>query len=126
MGLMAKQEMKEISKAVGKYFKVSPQKARLVVDLIRGQNVTKALGILKVTPKRACRPVEKVLKSAIANAKEKQPTVDVDDLFVHRAYVDYGPTKMWKRIRPTSMLKTMRIIRRHSHISIHLAERQTQ
>jgi large subunit ribosomal protein L22 len=123
---MAKREMKPVSKAVGKYFKVSPQKARLVVDLIRGQNVTKALAILKVTPKRACRPVEKVLKSAIANAKEKQPTVDVDDLFVQRAYVDYGPTKMWKRIRPTSMLKTMRIIRRHSHISIHLAERQTQ
>lgn len=123
---MGKKEMKEVSKAIGKYYKVSPQKARLVVDLIRGQNVTKALGILKVTPKRACRPVEKVLKSAIANAKEKQPTVDVDDLFVHRAYVDSGPTKMWKRIRPTSMLKTMRIIRRHSHISIHLAERQTQ
>jgi large subunit ribosomal protein L22 len=123
---MAKQEMKEVSKAVGKYFKLSPQKARLVVDLIRGKNVTKALGILKVTPKRACRHVEKVLKSAIANAKEKQPTIDVDDLFVHRAFVDSGPTKMWKRVRPTSMLKTMRIIRRHSHISIHLAERQTQ
>jgi large subunit ribosomal protein L22 len=123
---MAKQEMKEVSKAVGKYFKLSPQKARLVVDLIRGKNVTKALGILKVTPKRACRQVEKVLKSAIANAKEKQPTIDVDDLFVHRAFVDSGPTKMWKRVRPTSMLKTMRIIRRHSHISIHLAERQTQ
>jgi large subunit ribosomal protein L22 len=117
------EEISEISKAKGKYFKLSPQKARLVVDLIRGQNVGKALGILKVTPKRACRPVEKVLKSAIANAKEKQPTVDVDRLFVYRAYVDSGPTKMWKRIRPTSMLKVMRIVRRHSHISIHLAER---
>ena len=113
----------EISKAKGKYFKLSPQKARLVVDMIRGQNVGKALGILKVTPKRACRSVEKVLKSAIANAKEKQPTVDVDRLFVYRAYVDSGPTKMWKRIRPTSMLKVMRIVRRHSHISIHLAEK---
>lgn len=117
------EEISEISKAKGKYFKLSPQKARLVVDLIRGQNVGKALGILKVTPKRACRSVEKVLKSAIANAKEKQPTVDVDRLFVYRAYVDSGPTKMWKRIRPTSMLKVMRIVRRHSHISIHLAER---
>jgi large subunit ribosomal protein L22 len=113
----------EVSKAKGKYFKLSPQKARLVVDMIRGQNVAKALGILKVTPKRACRSVEKVLKSAIANAKEKQPTVDVDRLFVYRAYVDSGPTKMWKRIRPTSMLKVMRIVRRHSHISIHLAEK---
>ncbi|HEY4492137.1 MAG TPA: 50S ribosomal protein L22 [Acidobacteriota bacterium] len=117
-------EIKEVSKAKGKYFKVSPQKARLVVDLIRGKDVTKALGILKVTSKRACRPVEKVLKSAIANAKEKQPTIDVDNLYVHRAYVDSGPTKMWKRIRPTSMLKVMRIVRRHSHISIHLAERR--
>jgi large subunit ribosomal protein L22 len=114
----------EVSKAKGKYFKVSPQKARLVIDLIRGQNVGKALGILKVTPKRACRPVEKVLKSAIANAKEKQPTIDVDRLYVYRAYVDSGPTKMWKRIRPTSMLKVIRIVRRHSHISIHLAERE--
>jgi len=117
------QEVSEISRAKGKYFKISPQKARLVIDLIRGQNVTKALGILKVTPKRACRPIEKVLKSAVANAKEKQATVDVDRLYVYRAYVDSGPTKMWKRIRPTSMLKTMRIMRRHSHITIHLAER---
>ena len=121
---MATKEVTEVSKARGKYFKVSPQKARLVVDLIRGQNVTKALGILKVTRKRACLPIEKVLKSAIANAKEKQPTIDVDRLYIFRAYVDLGPTKMWKRIRPTSMLKVMRMVRRHSHISIHLAERQ--
>src|SRR3972149_6804448 len=121
---MEVKEITEISKAKGKYIKVSPQKARLVVDLIRGQNINKALAILKVTKKRACRPIEKVLKSAIANAKEKQPAVDVEKLFIHRAYVDSGPTKMWKRIRPTSMLKVMRIMRRHSHISIHLAERQ--
>lgn len=116
-------EITEVSKAKGKYFKVSPQKARLVVNLIRGKDVPQALGILKVTSKRACRPVEKVLKSAIANAKEKQPTVDVDRLFVSNAYVDSGPTKMWKRIRPTSMLKVIHIVRRHSHITIHLAER---
>jgi large subunit ribosomal protein L22 len=117
------EEISEVSKAKGKYFKLSPQKARLVINMIRGQNVGKALGILKVTPKRACRPIEKVLKSAIANAKEKQPTVDVDRLYVYRAYVDSGPTKMWKRIRPTSMLKVMRIMRRHAHITIHLAEK---
>ena len=113
----------EVSRAIGKYFKVSPQKARLVVNLIRGQNVTKALTILKVTPKRACKPVEKVLKSAIANAKEKQPTLDVDNLYISRIHVDTGSTKMWKRIRPTSMLKVIHIMRRHSHITIHLAER---
>jgi ribosomal protein L22, bacterial type len=123
---MAKEvkEITEVSRAKGKYFKVSPQKARLVIDLIRGQNVIKALGILKITPKRATRSIEKVLKSAIANAKEKQPTIDVDRLYVYRAYVDSGPTKMWKRIRPTSMLKVMHIMRRHSHVTIHLAERQ--
>lgn len=118
--------MTEVSRAKGKYFRVSPQKARLVVDLIRGQNVTRALGILKITRKRACRPVEKVLKSAIANAKEKQPTLDVDQLVVYRAYVDSGPTKMWKRIRPTSMLKVMHIVRRHAHISIHLADKSAE
>lgn len=118
--------MTEVSSAKGKYFRVSPQKARLVVDLIRGQKVTRALGLLKITRKRACRPVEKVLKSAIANAKEKQPTIDVDQLVVYRAYVDSGPTKMWKRIRPTSMLKVMHIVRRHSHISIHLADKSAE
>ncbi len=117
-------EITEVSKAKGKYFKISPQKARLVIDLIRGQDVIKALGILKITPKRATRSIEKVLKSAIANAKEKQPTIDVDRLYIYRAYVDSGPTKMWKRIRPTSMLKVMHIMRRHSHVTIHLAERQ--
>ena len=86
--------------------------------------MTQALGLLKVTPKRACRHVEKVLKSAIANAKEKQPTLDVDRLYVHRAYVDSGPTKMWKRIRPTSMLKVIHLMHRHSHITIHLAEKK--
>src|SRR5205085_11490399 len=106
---MEKQEISEISKAKGKYFKISPQKARLIVDLIRGQNVTKALHLLKVMPKRGSRHVEKVLKSAISNAKEKQPALDVDLLYIYRAYVDSGPTKMWKRIRPTSMLKTMHI-----------------
>ena len=120
---MATKEVTEVSKAKGKYVKISPRKARLVVNMIRGQNVVRALTILKVTPKRACKHIAKVLKSAIANAKEKQATLDVDNLFIYRAYVDSGPTKMWKRVRPTSMLKTMRIMRRHSHISIHLAER---
>jgi large subunit ribosomal protein L22 len=118
------QEIAEVSRAKGKYFRVSPQKARLVIDLIRGRSVNQALGLLKVTPKRACRHVEKVLKSAIANAKEKQPTLDVDRLYVHRAYVDSGPTKMWKRIRPTSMLKVIRLVHRHAHITIHLAEKK--
>lgn len=117
-------EITEVSKAKGKYFKISPQKARLVVDLIRGRNTTQALAMLKTLPKRGCRHVEKVLKSAIANAKEKQPTIDVDRLYIFRAYVDSGPTKQWKRIRPTSMLKVMHIMHRHSHITIHLAERQ--
>ena len=121
---MAEQQVTEVSKAKGKYFKISPQRARLVVNLIRGRNVPQALGLLKVTPKRACRHVEKVLKSAVANAKEKQPTVDVDRLFIYRAYVDSGPTKMWKRIRPTSMLKVIRLMHRHSHITIHLAEKK--
>ena len=122
---MAEQQVTEVSKAKGKYFRVSPQKARLVVNLIRGRNVPQALGLLKVTPKRACRHVEKVLKSAVANAKEKQPTVDVDRLYVFKAYVDSGPTKMWKRIRPTSMLKVIRLMHRHSHITIHLAEKKS-
>ena len=106
----AAKEITEVSFAKGKYFKISPQKARLVVNLVRGRNVTQALGILKITPKRGCRHVEKVLKSAIANAKEKQPTIDVDRLYVRRAYVDSGPTKMWIKVRNPKAPAATRIL----------------
>src|SRR5205807_8160517 len=81
----------KISKAEARYIRVSAQKARLVVDLIRGQKAGAALNTLRVTNKRIAPTVEKVLQSAIANAQHKNEDVDVDRLFVSEAYVNEGP-----------------------------------
>jgi len=104
--------------AKGKYLRGSPQKARLVVDLIRGKNVQQSLAILRLTNKRATKPIEKVLLSAIANAKEKNAAADVDDFIVERAVVDTGPTKWRRRVRPAPMGRAYRQQRRYKHVSI--------
>lgn len=107
-----------ISKATAKYVKGSPQKARIVIDAIRGKMVGDALGVLHASPKQYATRVEKVLKSAIANAENKNEAIDVDQLFVSRAYVDQGP--MLKRIKAASMGRAVRILKRYSHITIEL------
>jgi large subunit ribosomal protein L22 len=104
--------------ARGKYLKGSPQKARLVIDLIRGKNVREALAILRFTKKRATRAIEKVLLSAVANAREKNATADVDRFVVNRAVVDMGPTKWRRRVRPAPMGRAYREQRRCKHITI--------
>jgi large subunit ribosomal protein L22 len=108
--------------AVAKYIKGSPQKARLVIDLIRGRNVTEALGVLKVANKRAAKPIEVTLRSAIANAQQKADqlnvAIDVDRLLVSAATVDLGPTKFRRRVRPAPMGRAYRERRWQSHIMI--------
>jgi len=104
--------------AKGKYLKGSPQKARLVIDLIRGRNVQDALAILRFTNKRATKSIEKVLLSAVANAKEKNATADVDQFIVEKAIVDSGPTKWRRRVRPAPMGRAYRQQRRCKHVSI--------
>lgn len=104
--------------AKGKYIKGSPQKARLVIDLIRGRNVQEALAILRFTKKRATRAIEKVLLSAVANAKEKNAAADVDQFIVDRAVIDSGPTKWRRRVRPAPMGRAYREQRRYKHITI--------
>ena len=84
------------SKAVARHVRIGPRKVRLVVDLVRGQHVEEALGTLNALPKKAARIVTKVLNSAIANAEDTQ-NVDVDRLYIKRAFVDEGPT--WGRWR---------------------------
>ena len=106
------------AKAKGKYLRGSPQKARLVIDLIRGKDVQEALAILRYTNKRATKPIEKVLLSAVANAKEKNATADVDHFVVDHAVVDLGPTKWRRRVRPAPMGRAYRQQRRYKHISI--------
>src|SRR5947209_16968193 len=109
------------AKAEARYIRVSPQKACLVVDLIRGQNAGAALTTLRTTNKRIAPTVEKVLQSAIANATNKSTDVDVDQLVVSEAYVHEGPRM--KRVRPAPMGRAYRYQRRMSHIVIKVAEK---
>ena len=105
--------------------RVSPQKARLVLDLIRGRRVEDALNTLMFTKKRVAPTIEKLLRSALENANyfstEKGEDVDVDNLYVKRAVANDGPRM--KRIRPAPMGRAYRYVRRISHIEIALAER---
>ena len=110
------------ARASSKYLRLSPQKVRLVVDLIRGQNAGQALNILRFTKKRATHEVEKVLLSAIANAEQKNESVDVDRLVVARAYVDDGPRA--KRIRPAPMGRAYRYQRRMCHVTVVVEEQK--
>jgi large subunit ribosomal protein L22 len=112
------------AKAEARYIRVSPQKARLVVDLIRGQQAGKAITTLRTTNKRIAPTVEKVLKSAIANAQNRSDDVDVDNLIVSEAYVHEGPRM--KRIRPAPMGRAYRYQRRMAHIVIKVAEKVTE
>jgi large subunit ribosomal protein L22 len=113
-----------ISKAQAKYIRGSERKARLVIDQIRGQEVGKALEILAFSPKRASHHVQECLKSAIANAQEKDTMIDVDELIISKAVVDKGPTM--KRIRPRAMGRAFRINKRFNHITIELSSPTTE
>ena len=110
------------ARAEAKYIRYSPQKARLVVDLIRGLPAGKALNLLRFTKKRVAHEVEKVLRSAIHNAENKSEDVDVDALYVSRAYVNEGPRM--KRIRSAPMGRAYRYQRRMAHMVVHVAEKK--
>ncbi len=110
------------ARATAKYIKGSPQKARLVIDLIRGKKVEEALGILRFSRKRASGPIEKVLRSAIANAESRSPNLDVEELVVREAYVNSGPTKNRRRLRPAPMGRVYTQMRRQSHITIRVSD----
>ncbi len=110
------------ARAEARYIRCSPQKARLVVDLIRGQNAGQAITTLRTTNKRIAPAIEKVLKSAIANATNRSDDVDVDKLYVSEAYVNEGPRM--KRIRPAPMGRAYRYQRRMSHIVVKVAEKE--
>ena len=108
------------SKAVAKYVRIAPRKVRVVMDLIRGKNVAEAFAILKFTPKVGADAIEKVLKSAVANA-ENNFDMNVDKLYVSSAFVDQGPTL--KRIHPRSRGQAFKILKRTSHITVGGEER---
>ncbi|RQD77433.1 MAG: 50S ribosomal protein L22 [Candidatus Syntrophonatronum acetioxidans] len=109
------------AKAVARYVRIAPRKARLVADLIRGKDIQSALSTLKFTPTKGSKILEKVLNSAIANA-EHNYDMDVNELYIANAYVDEGPTL--KRWRPRAMGRVGRIRKRTSHVTIILKERE--
>ena len=109
------------AKAVAKYIRISPRKARQVIDLIRGKNVHEAFAILKFTPNKGGEIIEKVLKSAVANA-EHNLELDANSLVVGKAYVDQGPTL--KRFKPRAMGRADAIRKRTSHITVVVTEKK--
>ena len=108
------------AKAVAKYVRIAPRKVRVVMDLIRGKSVADAFAILKFTPKVGAEAIEKVLKSAVANA-ENNFDMNVDNLYVSSCFVDQGPTM--KRIHPRSRGQAFKILKRSSHITVAVEER---
>ncbi len=112
------------TKATLKHVRTSPRKARLVANLIRNKNVATALNILHFTNKLAARIIERLLKSAIANAQENNKVDDVDSLVINKITVDEGPT--WKRSMPRARGMSFAILKRTSHIAIVLKELDKQ
>jgi len=107
-----------ISKAKVRFLSTSAQKARLVVNQIRGRPVGEALSLLGRSPKIVARDIEKLVHSAVANAQQGDARLDVDRLYISRAVVDQGPTE--KRARARSMGRVYRILKRRCHVAVEL------
>ncbi|HET7697770.1 MAG TPA: 50S ribosomal protein L22 [Vicinamibacterales bacterium] len=108
--------------ATAKYVRTSAQKAGLVLDLIRGRDVNHALATLRFARKGVARDIEKVLRSAIANAQNKDGFAgDVDRLFVAACFANQGPSQ--KRIRPAPMGRAFRVVKRTAHLTVKVAEK---
>jgi large subunit ribosomal protein L22 len=106
-------------KAVARYVRISPQKVRMLTDAIKGKPVDKALSMLRLMPQKAAGIVEKVLRSAVANA-DQQADIDIDTLIVGNLLVDCGPTL--KRFRARARGRGTRILKRSSHVTVVLTE----
>ena len=115
-------------KAESRYVRTSAQKAGLVMDLIRGKKASEALAILRFTKKTVAREIEKALRSAIANAvnvadKNQKRRLDEDDLVVSACYANQGPSM--KRVRPAPMGRAYRVVKRTTHLTVKVAERES-
>jgi large subunit ribosomal protein L22 len=110
------------AQATSRYIRTSAQKAGLVLDLIRGKDVNRALATLKFARKSVAEDISKLLLSAIANAQNKDGfSGDVDRLFVSACYANQGPSQ--KRVRPAPMGRAYRVLKRTAHLTVHVAER---
>ncbi|HYB54379.1 MAG TPA: 50S ribosomal protein L22 [Thermoanaerobaculia bacterium] len=103
-----------------RYMKGSAQKVRLVANLVRGKSVNDAVAILRQTRKVAARDLLKTLKSAVANAEQKQAHLDVDELVIRKITVDKGPQE--RRVRPAPMGRAYRVLHRKSHVTIEVSD----
>ena len=112
-----------ISQAKANFQRISPRKARMIVNLVRGRDASEALQLLDFTPKAGAPFVKKLIASAIANARTKRPDVDVDELFISKATVDKGPNSHMRRWRPRAMGRATRVTKGISHIHIELDQR---
>ena len=109
------------ARAYLRHARISPRKVQIVLDLIRKQDCEKAMAILRYTPKAACEPLEKLLKSAMANA-ENNFSMDRNNLYVSECYVTPGPTM--KRIRPRAQGRAVKVLKRTSHITLVVKEKE--
>lgn len=112
-----------ISQASAKYARISPRKARMIVNLVRGRDASEALQLLQFTPNSGAPFVQKLIESAVANARQKSPATNVDALYVSKATVDKGPNKHFRRWRPRAMGRATKVQKGVSHIVIELDAR---
>ena len=113
-----------VSKAIARFARISPRKARVVVDLVRGRQAGEALQLLEFTKKSGAPVLKKLIESAVANARTTSPGVDLDSLFIETAFVDKAPNKHMRRWRPRAMGRATQIQKGMSHITIHLGARE--
>jgi len=106
------------TKAMARFARISPRKARMIVNFVRGKSAAEALQLLQFTNKAGAPWVRRVLESAVANARVQNPTVDVDELYVTIATVDKGPNQHMRRWRPRAMGRATRVQKGISHITI--------
>lgn len=111
------------SKATARFQRISPRKARVIVNMVRGRDAGEALQLLEFTPKAGAPIVKKLLASAIANALDLDPSVDADDLFISKVTVDEGPNQHMRRWRPRAMGRATQVVKGVSHVHIELDAR---
>lgn len=108
--------------AKARFQRISPRKARVILDMVRGQNVAEAVNALRFTRKAAAPMVTKLLDSAIANARQKNSSVDLDELYVKIAFADKAPDRHMRRWRPRAQGRATRIVKGMSHLTVVLTD----
>lgn len=112
-----------IAQAKARFSRISPRKARMIINLVRGRDASEALQLLDFVPKAGAPFVKKLIASALANARQVRPDVDVDALFISKASVDKGPNSHMRRWRPRAQGRATRVQKGISHIHIELDQR---